>query len=157
MGYVRRVEPVAVEWRGFSWDSGAFDTARRSFTELVEGTICTPRHLLLVTLGGGARRFEVTTSSQKPATSWTAYDLALRGDAAYRAYRASWALDALYECRRLYTEARRVDADNASISARLAFACVAAYRNPADPECGSLSLLKHGCDLAEEAVGLAGR
>jgi hypothetical protein len=54
MAYVRKVEPTAVEWTGFSWDKGSFDTARRSYTEVVEGTICTPNHIVFVTLGGCA-------------------------------------------------------------------------------------------------------
>lgn len=59
MVYVRKIEPTAIEWSGFSWSAGSFDTARRSYTELVEGTICTPNHLFLVTLNGGAERLEV--------------------------------------------------------------------------------------------------
>jgi AraC family transcriptional regulator len=62
MAYVRKVEPTAVEWTGFSWDKGSFDTARRSYTEVVEGTICTPNHIVFVTLEGGARRLEVTSA-----------------------------------------------------------------------------------------------
>jgi AraC-like DNA-binding protein len=41
MAYVRKVEPTAVEWTGFSWNMGSFDTAHRSYTEVIEGTICT--------------------------------------------------------------------------------------------------------------------
>jgi adenylate cyclase len=91
---------------------------------------------------------------QKPPTSWTAYDLALQGDEAYRAYRVSWALDKLYVARRLYAEACKVDADNAAIYAKLAFAHVDSYHNPADQDCGNRSVLEQGCDLAERAVAL---
>lgn len=57
--YVRRVEPLAVGWRGAAWAGGRFDTAHRPYTPLVEGEIRTPAHLLLVTLRGGAERLEV--------------------------------------------------------------------------------------------------
>lgn len=59
--YARKVEPLAVDWRSFTWNSGAFDTARRSYTKDVEGQMVLPHHLVLVTLSGGARRLEVTT------------------------------------------------------------------------------------------------
>lgn len=62
MLYERRVEPLSTEWRSFQWAGGAFDTARRSYTERVEGIICTPQHLILVTLKGGAEYQEVEAS-----------------------------------------------------------------------------------------------
>lgn len=60
--YVRRVEPLALGWRSHAWSTGVFDTAQRSYTPNVEGTIRTPRHLVLVTLRGQAERLEVSTS-----------------------------------------------------------------------------------------------
>jgi AraC family transcriptional regulator len=62
MLYERRVEPLSTEWRSFHWAGGAFDTARRSYTERVEGIICTPQHLIMVTLKGGAEYQEVEAS-----------------------------------------------------------------------------------------------
>jgi AraC family transcriptional regulator len=56
---VRRVEPLAHDWRSVRWDGGCFDTARRSFTEVVEGTIRLPQYLILATLQGGARTLRV--------------------------------------------------------------------------------------------------
>ncbi len=56
---VRRVEPLAVDWRCVRWDGGAFDTARRPLTEIVEGTIRLPQYLILATLQGGARTLAV--------------------------------------------------------------------------------------------------
>jgi AraC family transcriptional regulator len=58
----RRVEPLSTEWRSFQWSGGAFDTARRSLTERVEGIICVPQHLIMVTLKGGAEYQEVEAS-----------------------------------------------------------------------------------------------
>jgi AraC family transcriptional regulator len=58
--YARRVEPLAIEWCSFTWNSGAFDAGRRHFTKEVEGWIALPHDLVLVTLSGGARRLEVT-------------------------------------------------------------------------------------------------
>lgn len=60
--YVRRIEPLAKDWRHAAWASGSFDTARRPYTDMVEGIICTPHHLLLVTLDGGAERVEVAAA-----------------------------------------------------------------------------------------------
>lgn len=57
--HVRRVEPLATDWRSAPWGGGVFDTARRGPTSVVEGTIRTPHHLLLVTLRGGAERLDV--------------------------------------------------------------------------------------------------
>jgi AraC family transcriptional regulator len=62
MLYERRVEPLSAEWRSFQWSGGSFDTARRSYTERVEGIICMPQHLVLVTLKGGAEYQEVEAS-----------------------------------------------------------------------------------------------
>jgi AraC family transcriptional regulator len=62
MLYERRVEPLSTEWRSFQWAGGAFDTARRRATARVEGIICMPQHLILVTLKGGADYQEVESS-----------------------------------------------------------------------------------------------
>jgi hypothetical protein len=62
MHYERRVEPLSTEWRSFQWTGGAFDTVRRAYTETVEGIICMPQHLILVTLNGGAKYQEVEAS-----------------------------------------------------------------------------------------------
>jgi AraC family transcriptional regulator len=62
MQYERRVEPLSTEWRSFQWSGGAFDTARRSMTGRVEGIICVPQHLIMVTLKGGAEYQEVEAS-----------------------------------------------------------------------------------------------
>jgi AraC family transcriptional regulator len=62
MLYERRVEPLSTEWRSFRWAGGAFDTARRHHTARVEGIICMPQHLILVTLKGGADYQEVEAS-----------------------------------------------------------------------------------------------
>jgi AraC family transcriptional regulator len=51
---VRRVEPLARDWRSVRWDGGGFDTARRPLTEIVEGMIRLPQCLILATLQGGA-------------------------------------------------------------------------------------------------------
>jgi AraC family transcriptional regulator len=56
---VRRVEPLALDWRSVRWNGGGFDTARRPFTDLVEGPIRLPQYLVLATLQGGARTLSV--------------------------------------------------------------------------------------------------
>jgi AraC family transcriptional regulator len=62
LGYVRKVEPLSADWRSFAWMTGAFDTAHRSYDQVVEGTICMPRHLVLVTLKGEAEWLEVASA-----------------------------------------------------------------------------------------------
>lgn len=54
------LEPRSQGWRSFGWGMGTFDTAHRPPTTVVEGTIHTADHLVLVTLKGGARHMEVT-------------------------------------------------------------------------------------------------
>jgi AraC family transcriptional regulator len=56
---VRRVEPLARDWRSVRWDGGGFDTACRPLTEIVEGTIRLPQCLILATLQGGAQTLAV--------------------------------------------------------------------------------------------------
>lgn len=63
MRYRRQVEPLASGLISSTWSSGTFDAGHRSFTEFVEGSICIPQHLILVTLSGQARHLEVTSSS----------------------------------------------------------------------------------------------
>jgi AraC family transcriptional regulator len=53
------VEPLALDWRCVRWDGGAFDTARRPLTAIVEGTIRLPQYLVLATLQGGAQTLAV--------------------------------------------------------------------------------------------------
>jgi AraC family transcriptional regulator len=62
MLYERRVEPLSTEWCSLRWAGGSFDTARRAYTDRVEGIICTPEHLILVTMKGGAEYQEVEAS-----------------------------------------------------------------------------------------------
>lgn len=59
--YERRVEPLADDWRSHAWSTGVFDTARRDYTDSVEGIIRTPQHVVMVTLKGGAERLEVAS------------------------------------------------------------------------------------------------
>ncbi|MBM0104269.1 helix-turn-helix transcriptional regulator [Steroidobacter sp. S1-65] len=59
MNRVRRVEPLASDWRHFSWQGGSFDMAQRALTPIVEGTIRVPEYLIFATLQGSAQRLEV--------------------------------------------------------------------------------------------------
>lgn len=56
---VRRVEPLAIDWKCVTWNGARFDTARRLHTPEVTGTIRVPQYLILATLEGGAQRLEV--------------------------------------------------------------------------------------------------
>jgi AraC family transcriptional regulator len=46
-------------WRRVQWGSGAFETAHRPLTSIVEGRILSPNHLIMATLSGGADRHEI--------------------------------------------------------------------------------------------------
>lgn len=62
IGSVRRVEPLAIDWQHASWEGACFDTARRRYTPLVEGTIWTPQHIVFATLEGSADSLTVRSS-----------------------------------------------------------------------------------------------
>lgn len=47
-------------WRRAQWASGAFETAHRPMTSIVEGCILSPNHLIMATLSGGAERHEIS-------------------------------------------------------------------------------------------------
>lgn len=47
-------------WRRAQWTSGAFETAHRPMTTIVEGRILSPHHLIMATLSGGADRHEIS-------------------------------------------------------------------------------------------------
>jgi adenylate cyclase len=92
--------------------------------------------------------------SRKPPSSWTAYELLMRGDQALRTYEQSWAPNHLYEARRHFAEAHKSDPDNARICAMLGYTYVRAHADPAVPEIGDTNVLKHGYELVSKAVGL---
>ncbi|CAN7436373.1 winged helix-turn-helix domain-containing tetratricopeptide repeat protein [Bosea sp. LjRoot237] len=100
---------------------------------------------------GSAERERV---AQKPPSSWSAYDLAMRGDHAMRIYLRSWAAHDLYSARQLFVEALKADPDNAGICAKLAGTYIRAYSEPDDPDYGRATVLKRGYDLASKAVRL---
>src|SRR5712691_7436857 len=92
--------------------------------------------------------------SRKAPSSWTAYDLTMQGDQALRAYEQSWVSDHLYEARRLFAEAHKVDPGNARICAMLGHTYVRAYADPRVQDSGDPDILKHGYELVNQAVGL---
>jgi AraC family transcriptional regulator len=59
---LRAVAPLASNWQTFAWDTGRFDTAQRSLTPVVEGTIRVPQYLVLATLQGGADRLQIVSA-----------------------------------------------------------------------------------------------
>jgi adenylate cyclase len=96
---------------------------------------------------------EVERVSRKPAGSWTAYDLTLRGDQAQTLAEQYWDAKYVYEARRLYSEALRIDPENSKICAKLGHTYVRAYADPTSPDLGRPNDLAHGVDLARRAVG----
>lgn len=59
--YLQNLSSRAGEHSTFSWSDGQFDVARRDYTELVEGSILSASHLVMVTLEGGAARHRYVT------------------------------------------------------------------------------------------------
>lgn len=55
---IGRLKSKPSGWRRVEWPGGAFETAFRERTEVVEGSIRSDNHLLMVTLRGGADRHE---------------------------------------------------------------------------------------------------
>jgi len=47
-------------WRRAHWGNGAFETAYRPMTSIVEGRILSSNHLIMATLSGGAERHEIS-------------------------------------------------------------------------------------------------
>jgi adenylate cyclase len=93
--------------------------------------------------------------SRKPANSWTAYDLLMRGDQALRAYELSWAENhLLYEARGHFTEGHKADPGSSRICAMLGHTYVRAYSDPTDPELGNLDALNQGHEWISKAVRL---
>jgi tetratricopeptide (TPR) repeat protein len=97
---------------------------------------------------------ELERVSQKKPDSWTAYDLMMQGDQAQRVLEQSWDPKYLYEARRLFAEALRIDPQNARICAKLGHTYVRAYADPAAPDLGNRKDLDHGYELAVKAVSL---
>jgi len=92
--------------------------------------------------------------SQKPPSSWTAYDLLMRGNQALQAYEQSWEPNHLYKARGHFAEAHKSDPDNARICAMLGYTYARAHADPTIPELGDAGVLKHGYELLSKAVGL---
>ena len=97
---------------------------------------------------------EIERVSRKPVGSWTAYDLTLQGDRAQTLAEQYWDATYVYEARRLYSEALRIDPDNSKICAKLGHTYVRAYADPTSPDLGRQNDLEHGLNLARQAVGL---
>ena len=97
---------------------------------------------------------EIERVSRKPVGSWTAYDLTLQGDRAQTLAEQYWDAKYVYEARRLYSEALRVDPENSKICAKLGHTYVRAYADPTSPDLGRQNDLEHGFNLARQAVGL---
>lgn len=97
---------------------------------------------------------EEERSARNPPSNWTAYDLMMQGDQAWRALEQSWITRHLHDAQRLYEAAYKADPDNAMICARLALTFVRAHADPVCLQCGDPEPLKRGLDMAIRAVGL---
>ncbi len=66
-----------------------------------------------------------------------------------------WDARHVYVARQLYTEALRIDPDDARTCAKLGHTYVRAYADPTSPDMGRRDELEHGLELARRAVGIA--
>jgi adenylate cyclase len=96
---------------------------------------------------------EIERVSRKPVGSWTAYDLTLQGDQPQTLAEQYWDANYVYEARRLYSEALRINPDNPKICAKLGHTYVRAYADPTSPDLGNKTDLEHGFNFARQAVG----
>ena len=90
--------------------------------------------------------------SRKPPSSWTAYDLLMRGDQSLRMLEQSYERDHLYAAQRHFADARKVDPDNARICAMLGYTYVRAQNHVDAPELGNFEVLKQGFELISRPV-----
>lgn len=97
---------------------------------------------------------EIERAARKPAGAWTAYDLTLQGDLALARAEQYWDARFVFDSRRLYAEAMRIDPENAKICAKLGHTYVRAFADPTSPDLGNAKELEHGLHLARQAVGL---
>lgn len=97
---------------------------------------------------------EIERAARNKADSWSAYDLMMQGDQAQRLLEQYWNPKYLYEARRLFAEALKIEPQNARICAKLGHTYVRAYADPASPDLGSRKDLDDGHELALRAVGL---
>jgi TolB-like protein len=103
---------------------------------------------------GHVGKAEEERASEKASGSRTAYDLALQGHQAMRAYLRSWTVDHLYEARRLFQEVLKLEPGNANVCAELAHTFLRAYHEPLDQDYTDEKVLRHGYELALKAVSL---
>lgn len=128
--------------------SERFDRALGDIFQLQDEITQTIVHIVVAHVG----RAERERAARKPPSSWTAYDLTLQGDQAMRTYVKSWSAPDLYQARKHFLEALKVDPDNAAVHAKLAGTYIRAYSEPDDPDYGKPNVLKTGYDLVRKAV-----
>ncbi len=97
---------------------------------------------------------EVERVSTKLANSWSAYDFLMRGDQELRIYQRTWASPHLFEARRYFAEAHKIDPGSARIAAMLGHTFVRAFADPSIEDLGDASVLNLGYDLVSRAVNL---
>jgi adenylate cyclase len=97
---------------------------------------------------------EVDRVSAKLANSWSAYDFLMRGDQELRTYERTWASSHLFEARRHFAEAHKIDPGSARIAAMLGHTFVRAFADPGIEDLGDAGVLKLGYDLVSRAVNL---
>jgi adenylate cyclase len=93
-------------------------------------------------------------AATKLAGSWTAYDFLMRGEHELRIYERTWASPHLFEARRYFAEAHKIDPGSARIAAMLGHTFVRAFADPGIEDLGDASVLRLGYDLVSKAVGL---
>jgi len=97
---------------------------------------------------------ESQRARRKPLRSWSAYDLLMQGDHAWRALEQSWEPRHLADAHALYQKAHKVDPDNALTCGRLSLSFMRIHADPASAKVGDIASLKQGHELALRSVSL---
>jgi adenylate cyclase len=110
---------------------------------------------IVAILAAHVRMAETERTRAKPPSSWQAYDYYLKAaDIYFNAFNRSFAVDALYETRRLLQQSLVIDPNNARSHAVLALTYVASWYHRVDGDFLSPDALDQAHQFARKAVEL---
>jgi TolB-like protein/class 3 adenylate cyclase len=109
---------------------------------------------IVAILAAHVRQAEIERSRAKPPNSWQAYDYYLKAFDASNSFDRSFAVDNLYEARRLLQQSLAIDPSYARSYAALSRTYAAAWANPVDEDFLKPTVLERAHDLARKAAQL---
>ena len=107
---------------------------------------------IVALLAAHVRMAETERTRAKPPDSWQTYDYYLKAVDARRSFDRSWAVDDLYEVRRLLQQSLAIDPNNARSHALLANTYLTVWVNRLDGDFLSPGALEQAHQLARKAV-----